>query len=66
MTFRTNTNKKFVLSLNIDVDMVLYDIKITVTLYNRNNGSRQQTKYRADQLQQAIEQYNQLNNIIFN
>ena len=66
MTFKTNTNKKFVLSLNIDVDMVLYDINITVTLYNRNNGSRQQTKYRADQLQQAIEQYNQLNNIIFN
>lgn len=66
MTIRTNTNKKFILSLTIDIDLIQYEITLNVTLYNRLNGSRQTTNYRAHQLQQAIEQYNQLNNIIFN
>ena len=66
MNIKTNTNKKFILSLAINVDLVQYDITISTTLYNKNNGSRQTTNYRAHQLQQAIEQYNQLNNIIFN
>lgn len=66
MSIKTNANKKFILSISLEVDLILYDIKLTVTLYNKINGSRQITKYRADQLQQAIEQYNTLNNIIFN
>lgn len=65
MTIRTNTNEKFILTLCINVDLSIYQIDITVTLLNVTNGNRQITSYRAEQLQQAIEQYNQLNNLIF-
>lgn len=66
MSYRTNSNKKFILTLDINVDSVLYDISIIVTLYNKNNGSRQITRYKSTELKQALEQYNTLTNIIFN
>lgn len=66
MTIRTNANEKFILTLDVDIDMIKYQITLIVTLFNINNGSRQVTTYRAEQLQQATEQYNQLTNIIFN
>ena len=65
MILKTNSNPNFILSLKLNIDYELKNIDILVILDNIKNHNRKMNVFRGNELEKALQQYNEYEQFIF-